>query len=218
MEEGNYEHAVESFEHARVRLGDRTDQPPLLVSLVGFLLMLFKIVLDLSQISGWKFDELAITIQQRFCEALFAAGRTKEAGEFVLRLVNQEVDMMEPMKTWVSGELLPHLSSHHIFFLNITTDFVQRCLQTPGNIDNTSGDAINSAKAQVSQETSHPTPLSREWARSRLMTGSWKDALTAAAGVSMHLLSIHRVLDDPLSRSLRSRDSRSIRSYASIWR
>ena len=34
MESGDYKRAIQSFEHARVKLGDRMDQPPLIVSLV----------------------------------------------------------------------------------------------------------------------------------------------------------------------------------------
>ena len=34
MESGNYLRAVQSFDRARVKLGDRTDHPPLIVSLV----------------------------------------------------------------------------------------------------------------------------------------------------------------------------------------
>ena len=61
-----------------------------------------------TKISGWVFDDLAITIQQHLCEALFAADRTKEAGESVLRLVERLVDgginMTRSIKSWVSGE------------------------------------------------------------------------------------------------------------------
>ena len=60
---------------------------------------------DFSQISGWKFDDLAVTIQQRSCEALLLAGHTEEAGESVLRMVGREVSMSESLKTWVPGEL-----------------------------------------------------------------------------------------------------------------
>ena len=34
MEGGDYERAVQSFEYARVKLGDRKGQPPLIISLV----------------------------------------------------------------------------------------------------------------------------------------------------------------------------------------
>lgn len=37
MASDDYEHAVQSFEHARAQLGDRTSSPPLVVSLVTFI-------------------------------------------------------------------------------------------------------------------------------------------------------------------------------------
>ena len=37
MESGDYERAIQSFEHARGQLRNRTSRPPLVVSLVGFL-------------------------------------------------------------------------------------------------------------------------------------------------------------------------------------
>ena len=63
----------------------------------------------MAQVSGWRFDDLTITIQRRLCEALFAVGRTKEAGESVLRMMDQEVNRTEPIKAWVSGELIFYL-------------------------------------------------------------------------------------------------------------
>ena len=40
------------------------------------------------------------------CEALLSAGRAKEAGESVLRMVDPQIDMPESIKTWVRGEAL----------------------------------------------------------------------------------------------------------------
>ena len=54
------------------------------------------------------FDDLDVTIRQRFCEALYAAGRIKEAGESLLNIVNtddEDVYMTGPVVTWVSGKL-----------------------------------------------------------------------------------------------------------------
>ena len=60
----------------------------------------------LSWISGWKFDTLNITIQQRLCEALYSARRTEDAGESLLMLVNtfKEVYMRQDVVEWISGE------------------------------------------------------------------------------------------------------------------
>ena len=49
-----------------------------------------------------------MTVRQRLCEALYAAGRMKEVGESLLDLVNtvdEDVYMTGPVVTWVSGKL-----------------------------------------------------------------------------------------------------------------
>ena len=59
--------------------------------------------------SGWKFDDAHITVRQRLCEALHAAGRKKDAGESLLDMVNifdKEVYTSVPITNWVSGELM----------------------------------------------------------------------------------------------------------------
>ena len=53
--------------------------------------------------SGWKFDNLHITVQQRLCEALYVAGRRKDAAESLLEMVNKEVYTSELITKWVSG-------------------------------------------------------------------------------------------------------------------
>ena len=58
--------------------------------------------------SGWKFDELDMMIRQRLCDALLAAGRTKEAGEALLNIINffdETIYMAEPIVTWLTGRL-----------------------------------------------------------------------------------------------------------------
>ena len=56
-----------------------------------------------------KFDDAHITVRQRLCEALNAAGRKKDAGESLLDMVNtfnKEVYASVPITAWVSGELM----------------------------------------------------------------------------------------------------------------
>ena len=69
----------------------------------------------LRQISGWKFDDLDITIRRRLCEALHAAGRTNDAGESLSEIVNtveEEVYSMRwPITPLVSGEICSTFSS-----------------------------------------------------------------------------------------------------------
>ena len=40
MESGDYKRAIQSMEHARAQLGNRTSPPPLVVSLVNFVLLI----------------------------------------------------------------------------------------------------------------------------------------------------------------------------------
>ena len=66
---------------------------------------------------------------------------------------------------------------------------MQRCLSTPDR-DNVS--PMTAVHTNVSRVM---TPLLREWARSRLASGSWKDTLTAATDVDIHFFSIACVPD-----------------------
>ena len=74
---------------------------------------------DLLQISGWKFDGLDITIGQRHCEALYAAGRTKDAAEGLLKLVSISDEDTDSSRSsiaeWVSSELMSCLSVCRLF-------------------------------------------------------------------------------------------------------
>ena len=111
VERGNSEGAIRSFERARAQLRPHTSRALKMVSLVSFpaaILQRIDIDRHRRQISGWKFDDLDITISQRLCEALYAAGRTNEAGESLLEIVHsvdEEVYMRGPITTWVSGGL-----------------------------------------------------------------------------------------------------------------
>jgi hypothetical protein len=46
-------------------------------------------------------------VRQRLCEALYAAGRSKEAGESLLNIVTtvDEVHITGPIITWTCGKL-----------------------------------------------------------------------------------------------------------------
>ena len=144
-------------------------------------------------------------VRQRLCEALYAAGRIREAGESLLNIVNtvdEDVHMTGPIVTWVSGKLcfpVPPLCIRHF-----PTDFLQRYLSTPeGSIDTT----LHSPPSM---------PLLREWAKSTLTGGSWRDALVSALNVSTSFVSTPRGLDSQLVYSLQPRDSRFIALSATI--
>jgi hypothetical protein len=110
VENGNHDGAIRSFKRARAQLRPHTSRALSMISLVSFLVAtLQRIEIDLHrcQISGWRFEDLDMMIRQRLCEALHAAGRTDEAGESLLNIVNSvdEGYMREPLATWVPGEL-----------------------------------------------------------------------------------------------------------------
>lgn len=61
--------------------------------------------------SGWKFDDLRITVWKRLCEALYAAGLEKDSIEDLLEMTNtfdKEIYTSEPMTKWVSGVSMPY--------------------------------------------------------------------------------------------------------------
>ena len=53
-------------------------------------------------------------VRQCLCDALYAAGRIKEAGEALLNIVNffnEDDYMAEPVVAWLSGELYSLISA-----------------------------------------------------------------------------------------------------------
>ena len=122
----------------------------------------------------------------------------REAGESLMHLVNtvEEEDYMTgPIITWVSGKLcylVPLLCIQRF-----ATDFLQRYLSTiKSSVDTT-------------LDSPPPTPLLRQWAKSKLTGGSWRDALLSALNVSIPFCSSAlRLFDLPLFWSLKPRDPR----------
>ncbi|KAG6375175.1 hypothetical protein JVT61DRAFT_3383 [Boletus reticuloceps] len=177
MTHNNYEDAIRSFEHALAKVRRHTSLPLLAVSLI----------------SGWIFDTLDITIRQCLCEAMFAAGRTKDAGESLLKLVNiveKEVYMIGPTTEWIY-------------------DFMQRCLSTPerdGDVASNTTQYGNPPMPHSIPNSSTHTPILREWTKAKLTPNAWQDVLVASAGfliprfdiyktVCEHLEAADRVLD-----------------------
>ena len=135
--------------------------------------------------SGWKIDNIHITVRQRLCEALYAAGHTERAGESLLEMVNsfdEEVYTNKLTTEWVSGESI--LSICVVPCVQcFSADFTQQCLST----FESDGDAVSTPTQDTTGATVHatPTPLLREWAKAKLAHDTWKDALLSAVGVSI---------------------------------
>ena len=134
--------------------------------------------------SGWKSDNLHIAVRQRLCEALYAAGRRKDAEESLLEMVHsfdKEVYTSKLITKWVSGESTLYPLVFHVF--EISADFTHQCLSAPES----DGDAVSPPTEDVNAVTvlATPTPLLREWTKAKLAHHSWKDALLSAVNVSI---------------------------------
>ena len=133
--------------------------------------------------SGWKFDNLHITVWQRLCEALYVAGRRKDAAESLLEMVysfDKEVYTSELITKWVSGGLILYPLATHS---NFSADFTHQCLSAP----ECDGGAVSTSTEDTYAVTvlATPAPLLREWAKATLAHYSWKDALLSANDVSI---------------------------------
>ena len=148
-----------------------------------------------------QFTLPGITIHQVMCERLEAIDRETDAIDCFLEMMNKlggEVYVNGPMTEWVSGEFMFYLSALHSTFLS---DFIHRCLSAPGS------------------DAATTTPLLKEWVRTTLARRSWKDALVAAASVSILFCSgTPRQIDTLMVCSSHFPQSRCIRSYVNIWK
>ncbi|KAG8216354.1 hypothetical protein J3R82DRAFT_6433 [Butyriboletus roseoflavus] len=157
MESRDYEGAIQLFERARNQMQYYVGPP----------------LLSISLISGWKFDDLGIRIQQRLCEALCLAGRTKEGGEALLKMVNtfdEEINTCGHITKWVS-------------------DFTQQCLSAPAREGDATSKVAEYDNLPTPLDSPIPIPLLREWAKSTLASGEWRAALVAAVRVSISFCS-----------------------------
>ncbi|KAF8433934.1 hypothetical protein L210DRAFT_2684164 [Boletus edulis BED1] len=178
MELSDYEGATHSFQRARAQ--SRSDVGPPLFAI--------------SLISGWKFDNLDITIRQCLCEALYAMGRTMDAGESLLEIVNaldEKAYNDVPITKWIS-------------------DFTQQYLSTFENdghaASNPSGDGDpRRPHATVNSQT--PILLLREWAKAILASGEWRGALVASANFVVPRFAIYQVMCERLEATSRIVDA-----------
>ena len=134
--------------------------------------------------SGWKCDNLHITVRQRLCEVLYVAGRRKDAEESLLEMANsfdEEVYMSEVVTKWVSGESILYPLVFHVFKTSLQTlptsvSPLQKVMATRSRTTE-DGNVVTVHAA--------PTPLLRAWAKAKLAHYSWKDAVLSAVHVSI---------------------------------
>ncbi|KAF8436056.1 hypothetical protein L210DRAFT_3550116 [Boletus edulis BED1] len=149
MECGDHDGAIQSFERAQAQMRDYLGPPLFAISLI----------------TGWKFDNLGITIRQRLCEALYAAGRTNDAA-----------NCFHDLKTELGGHD-DHLEWAHAFGQH------SKKLEHLGD---TAADALRHDEA-ISHYTaalylvsSSPQVILIKRSKAWLATGSWKQALDDA--------------------------------------
>ncbi|KAF8552474.1 TPR-like protein [Imleria badia] len=164
MESRDYEGAIRSFEHARVQMRPFTSQVLLMVSLM----------------TGWKFDGLGIQTRQGLCEALYAAGRVKQAGEVLLDMtrLNEDVYINKDITQWVSDIAQRCLATPE------TSQFIHRGPTTPQSDDDTAA---------------RPSPLLIEWAKATsIINPSWTVALTASVDFMAPRFTVYRAICERL--------------------
>ncbi|KAF8128156.1 hypothetical protein EV363DRAFT_1085280, partial [Boletus edulis] len=150
----DYEGAITSFERARAQMRHHKSPSLMVVTLIF----------------GWKFDNLNITIQQRLCEALYAAGRTKDAIECFHQMTNE------------LGEETNSEGEH----LEWVVDFRKRLLEKLEHLGDVAVDARRHEEAITHYTTAlslkPPTPQDIIIKRSKAFVeiGSWKEAVDDA--------------------------------------
>ncbi|KAF8554548.1 protein prenylyltransferase, partial [Imleria badia] len=191
MESRHYEGAIRSFERAQAQMRPHASQALLWVSLI----------------TGWKFDDLGITIRQQLSEALYAASRAKQiTGWKSDDLVRQDLcdALYAVSRARQAGESLlrmTHLFNEEVYinkdFIQWVSDFTQRCLVMPESSEFMQRYA--SARKSGSDAASEPSPLLIEWARATLMMNcSWTEALTASLDFTTPKFTIYRAVCEDL--------------------
>ncbi|KAF8122246.1 hypothetical protein EV363DRAFT_1301321 [Boletus edulis] len=156
MERSDYESAIESFEHARAQMQHYGNQPLLMISLIF----------------GWQFDNIDMTIRQRLCEALYAAGRTKDAVECF-------------RSSFMTSELGGETNLHR-HCLEWDLRFRQRCSKKLEHLGDTAVDArrhdeaVSNYTTALSLDPPSTQGIFIKRSKAYLETGSWKQALDDA--------------------------------------
>ncbi|KAF8557228.1 WD40 repeat-like protein [Imleria badia] len=175
MRRRDFNRAIHLFERAQAQMRNYMGPP----------------LFSISLISGWKFDGLGVQIQQSLCEAFYAARRTNEAGEFLLKMVHttdEEVDMSRPMTKWVA-------------------DFTRQCLSIPESEVSKASRHDEATRLSATLNSPTHTQLLDEWAKATLAGGSWKDALAASTSFAVPRFTIYRVIYQRLEATNRMTDA-----------
>ncbi|KAF8121560.1 hypothetical protein EV363DRAFT_1588655 [Boletus edulis] len=169
MERGNYEDAIKSLKDAQTHPMRRHESRRLWT---------------ISLISGWQFNDLGITIQRHLCKALYETGRSRQAEDVLLSLVDSVTpvtNMSESMIEWISN-------------------FIGRCLSTPGNNGDATFEAERQEQATAPRRSMSPVGsltrvrLLAEWVRIKLASSSWETVLVAAVCFTVPRVMVYRAI------------------------
>ncbi|KAF8432243.1 hypothetical protein L210DRAFT_3558822 [Boletus edulis BED1] len=149
MECGDHGGAIQSFERARAQKRDYLRLPLFAISLI----------------TGWKFDNLDITIRQRLCEALNAVGRINDAAKCFHEL-KIELRGHGKHQEWV------HAFGQHSKKLERLGDTAVDALRHD--------EAISHYTTALYLVSSSPQAILIKRSKAWLATGSWKQALDDA--------------------------------------
>ena len=155
---------------------------------------------------------------------MYAAGRTVDASESLLKLVNnfdEEAYMSGPVTEWISGEFTFTYTCLFSCIRNFSAGFHQQYLSSAELNDATASKATPHDNVSMLHETLNlptPTPLLREWAKATLAGRSWQGALVVAANVSISFyFGIPRGIDSLMVYSSHYPESQFIGSYVNVW-
>ncbi|KAF8435996.1 hypothetical protein L210DRAFT_3549787 [Boletus edulis BED1] len=149
MECGDHDGAIQSFERARAQKRDYLRLPLFAISLI----------------TGWKFDNLDITVRQRLCEALNAVGRINDAAKCFHEL-KIELRGHGEHQEWV------HAFGQHSKELERLGDTAMDALRHD--------EAISHYTTALYLVSSSPQAILIKRSKAWLATGSWKQALDDA--------------------------------------
>lgn len=141
-------------------------------------------LLTVGQITGWKFDELDVLIQQGLCEALYAADRIKDVVECFRRMLDEFGEKMNPHDEhlkWALGEWSHNTSpSLHKHF---SSDFRQRSANRLEHLADAATDAqrydeaISHYTIALSLDPPSTQGILTKRTKAFVAIGSWKLAL-----------------------------------------
>ena len=108
MESCRYDIAIRLFERAQAQMRPHLSQAFLLVSLVSLPALILRRIesaYDHCQITGWKFDDLGITIRRQLCEALYATSHAKLACDLIDGYIEVTYELRQ-ITGWKSDDLV----------------------------------------------------------------------------------------------------------------